>query len=107
MQVPDRASYGLNDSRRRDGVDQAGVAGKDEGGDGPTERRRPWRREEVGSRFAGRSQTVNVRSEEEGTFAAIRNDRRGYSRLNDSARNKYCSPGKFFIGYGNWMFGIG
>lgn len=27
--------------------------------------------------------------------------------MNDSTRNKYCSPGKLFIGYGNWMFGIG
>lgn len=27
--------------------------------------------------------------------------------MNDSARNKYCSPGKLFIGYGNWMFRIG
>lgn len=62
--------------------------------------------EEVGSRFAGERQTVNVRSKEEGTFAAIRNDRRGYSGLNDSARNKYCSPGKLSIGYGNWMFSI-
>lgn len=26
--------------------------------------------------------------------------------MNDSARNKYCSPGKLSIGYGNWMFGI-
>lgn len=50
--------------------------------------------------FRGRAQTVNVRSKEEGTFAAIQNDRRGYSRLNDSARNKYCSPGKLSIGYG-------
>lgn len=56
--------------------------------------------------FRGRARTVNVRSKEEGTFAAIRNDRRGYSRLNDSARNKYCSPGKLSIGYGNWMFEV-
>lgn len=27
--------------------------------------------------------------------------------MNDSTRNKYCSPGKLSIGYGNWMFGIG
>lgn len=59
-------------------------------------------REEVGSRFAA-GQTVNVRSKAEGTFAAIRNDRGVYSKLNDSARNKYCSPRQFSIGYGNWM----
>lgn len=33
-------------------------------------------REEVGSRFAFRVQTVNVRSKGEGTFVAIQNDRR-------------------------------
>lgn len=56
--------------------------------------------------FRGGAQTVNVRSKEEGTFAAIRNDRGVYSKLNDSARNKYCSPGQLSIGYGNWMLGI-
>jgi hypothetical protein len=57
MQVPDRASYGLNDSRRRDGVDQAGVAGKDGGGGwsngtATASSALAESREEVGSRFA-------------------------------------------------------
>lgn len=85
-----------NRGRRRDGHDSGGGGG---GGLGGT-KGRSW------IAFRGRAQTVNVRSKEEGTFAAIRNDRRGYSRLNDSARNKYCSSGKLSIGYGNWMFRI-
>lgn len=86
-----------NGGRRRDGHDSGDGSG---GGLGGT-RGRSW------IAFRGRAQTVNVRSKEEGTFAAIRNDRRGYSRLNDSARNKYCSSRKLSIGYGNWMFRIG